>query len=166
MTYFLTPYTALFENPIPRYITFALIMLVKGFGIIVGFPSTTILLTNSCTSVRVLGTLNGFATSFSGIGRAAGPLLTGLCFTWGVDHGFIMIPYAFLAVIALIGAIPVFLIEEGDGPSVEDSDGEDSDALADSAVIMPNESAIDEEQSEGEQSPLLRGENRGYNATK
>ena len=168
IVYFLTPYTALLENATARYTALALIMLCKGFGIIIAFPSTTILLTNSCTSVRVLGTLNGFATAFSGLGRAAGPLLTGLAFTWGADHGYIMVPYAFLAVIALIGAIPVYMIVEGDGPSAspDDSDGEDSDALADSAVILPNESAIDEEHSEGEQSPLLRPENRGYNTTK
>lgn len=168
VVYFLTPYTALLENAAARYTALALIMLFKGFGIIIAFPSTTILLTNSCTSVRVLGTLNGFATAFSGLGRAAGPLLTGLAFTWGADHGYIMVPYAFLALVALLGAIPVFMIVEGDGPSAspDDSDAEDSDVLADSAVIIPNESAIDEEQSEGEQSPLLRGGNRSYNATK
>lgn len=169
MTYFLTPYTALFESATARYVALALIMLFKGMGIIIAFPSTTILLTNSCTSVRILGTLNGFATCFSGLGRAAGPLLTGLAFTWGVDRGYVVIPYAFLAVVALIGAIPVFMIVDGDGPTAtpEESDAEDDETLRDSAIILPNESAIDEEHSEEEQEPLLRqGKNAGagYNA--
>ncbi|KAG9256063.1 major facilitator superfamily domain-containing protein [Emericellopsis atlantica] len=151
VTYFLTPYTALFDSGTGRYVSLALIMFVKGFSIIIAFPSTTILLTNSCSSVRVLGTLNGFATSFSGLGRAAGPLLTGLAFTWGAENGFIFVPYAFLSFIALLGAIPVFMAVEGDGPSAtpDESDAED---------VLPNESAIVEEEEdsdEDERSPLL-----------
>lgn len=164
VVYFLTPYTALFPSATARYIALALIMLFKGFGIIIAFPSTTILLTNSCTSVRILGTLNGFATCFSGLGRGAGPLLTGLAFTWGVERGYVLVPYAFLAIIAAIGAIPVFLIVDGDGPSAtpDESDHEDEGNLGDSAVILPNESAIDEVQSEDEQAPLLSNNQAGY----
>lgn len=156
--YFFTPYTALLPTPHGRYATLAIIMFFKAFGIIIAFPSTTILLTNSCASLRILGTLNGFATMFSGLGRAAGPALAGLAFSWGADNGYIFVPYAFLALIAAIGAIPVFMIVEGDGPSAtpEVSDREDSDTLAESGVLMPNESAIEEEDNEGEQSPLLR----------
>ena len=170
MVYFLTPYTALFESGTSRYIALALIMLIKGFAIIIAFPSTTILLTNSCTSLRVLGTLNGFATSFSGIGRAAGPLLTGLAFTWGADHGYIMIPYAFLAVIALIGAIPVFMIVEGDGPTAtpDESDAEDEGSDA-STVVLAEESPFEDDDDQGrdEQAPLLANggqESAKYNA--
>lgn len=164
MTYFLTPYTALFQSATARYIALALVMLFKGFGIIIAFPSTTILLTNSCTSLRVLGTLNGFATSFSGIGRAAGPLLTGLAFTWGAKHGYIMVPYAFLAVVALIGAIPVFMIVEGDGPTEtpEESDAED-DGRSERTLVLPNDSAIAEEDDERDErtSLLPSGDQRG-----
>lgn len=153
--YFLTPYTALFETSTARYIALAFIMLFKGFAVIIAFPSTTILLTNSCTSVRVLGTLNGFATSFSGIGRAAGPLLTGLAFTWGADRGYIMIPYAFLALIALIGAIPVFMIVEGDGPTStpEESDAEDDSQSVD--TLLCESPFEDDGEGRDEQSPLL-----------
>lgn len=147
-------------------------MAFKSFGIIIAFPSTTILLTNSCSSLRVLGTLNGFATAFSGLGRATGPLLTGLAFTWGADHGYIMVPYAFLALVAALGAIPVFMIVEGDGPSAtpEDSETEDSDSMRDSTVLLPDESAIEEEDEDvdaesSERSPLLHQSNGGYSAT-
>jgi hypothetical protein len=105
-------------------------MFMKAFSIIVAFPSTTILLTNSCTSLRVLGTLNGFATMFSGIGRAVGPASTGWAFSWGADNSYAVTAWFFLASVALVGAIPVFMIVEGEGPtaSVENSDAEDSDA--------------------------------------
>lgn len=141
------------------------VMFFKACSIIIAFPSTTILLTNSCTSLRILGTLNGFATAFSGIGRALGPASTGLAFSWGVDNGYIVTAYYFLALIAAIGAIPVFMIVDGDGPSasVDNSDEEGGHPMEDSAVIIP-ESAIDEdsqdETSDYEESadaPLLGG---------
>ena len=155
--YFLTPYTALFESATGRYTALAIVMVAKGFAVIIAFPSTTILLTNSATSLRILGTLNGFATMFSGLGRAFGPALTGLAFTWGADHGYILAPYAFLAAVAALGAIPAFMIVEGDGPTAnggDSSDESDSD-------LLPNESAVIEEDEEPEQAPLLNGNSRG-----
>ena len=91
-------------------------------------------------------------------------------FTWGVDNGYVLAPYAFLAFVAALGAIPVFMIVEGDGPSAtpEQSDGEegdDSDTMVESSTLLPNESAIDESDSEfdanenGAQAPLLGGKN-------
>ena len=122
-------------------------MFIKAFGIIVAFPSTTILLTNSCTSVRVLGTLNGFATTFSGIGRALGPASTGAAFTWGVDNGYVVTSWFFLMFVAALGAIPAFMIVEGEGlsASVETSDSEDCDSLDDSETLLPDESAVDDD---------------------
>ena len=94
--------------------------------------------------MRILGTLNGFATTFSGLGRALGPASTGATFTWGADHGYIAAPWVYLTVVAMIGAIPAFLIVEGEGPSasLESSDSEDNDTLADSSLLLPNDSAI------------------------
>lgn len=139
-------------------------MMVKAFAIIIAFPSTTILLTNSATSLSILGTLNGFATMFSGLGRALGPASTGLAFSWGVEHGYIVSAYFFLGVVAAIGAIPVFMIVEGDGPtaSAESSDTEEND---ENALMLEDESPIDdyEDATDDEaaaSSPLLRG-NRG-----
>src|SRR5438128_2714640 len=110
----LTPYTALIQDPLHRYAVFALLMFTKGVAVIVAFPCTTIMLTNSCVSVRILGTLNGYATAFSGIGRAVGPALTGAIFSSGVQRGYIIAPWWFLAGISLLGAIPAWFIIEGD----------------------------------------------------
>lgn len=146
-------------------------MLIKAACIIIAFPSTTILLTNSCSSLRVLGTLNGFATAFSGLGRAGGPLVTGVVFTWGVDHGFILAPFLVLAIVGAIGIIPVMLIEEGDGPSAtpEQSDGEedeeDGETMVGSSMLLPNESAVEDSESDDEgpsaQAPLLKKKANG-----
>lgn len=133
-----------------RFAALLVIMLFKAFAIIIAFPSTTILLTNSCTSVRVLGTLNGFATTFSGIGRAFGPASTGAAFTWGADNGYIVTAYFYLMAFAIIGAIPPFLIVEGEGPSAsaDSSDQEDDEAIGDESVFLPDESAIDSDSDE------------------
>lgn len=92
-------------------------MLVKGFVVIIGFPCTTILLTNSASSLRILGTLNGFATTFSGLGRAIGPAAVGAVFSWGVRQGYAIAPWWLLGVIAMLGTIPPWFIVEGEGPT-------------------------------------------------
>jgi hypothetical protein len=147
LAYFLTPYTSLFATARGRYIALVAVMIVKAFGIIVAFPSTTILLTNSCTSLRVLGTLNGYATTFSAMGRAAGPASTGLAFSWGVEHGYIITAYYLLGFMAILGAIPAFMIVEGPGltASVENSDSDREEDMDDSAVFLPNESAVEDD---------------------
>lgn len=102
---------------------------------------------------------------FSAFGRAVGPASTGLAFTWGVEHGYIVTAYFYLAIIATIGAIPVYLIVEGQGPtasaSVENSDSEDDD-MHSSAIPLPDESAIDDEDEPDaeESASLMRGQRR------
>lgn len=166
--YFITPYTSLLPTPATRFAAILFVMMIKAFAIIIAFPSTTILLTNSATSLSILGTLNGFATMFSGLGRAFGPASTGLAFSWGVEHGYIVSAYFFLGIVAAIGAIPVFMIVEGDGPtaSAYNSDNEENE---DNAIVLGDESPINdyEDASDNEasaSSPLL-GKNRRGNKT-
>ncbi|KAH8682517.1 major facilitator superfamily domain-containing protein [Xylariales sp. PMI_506] len=115
--YVITPFTTLVEDETRRLGALLVVMVIKAFCVIIGFPCTTILLTNSASSLNILGTLNGFATTLSAIGRATGPAVAGLAFTWGVKRNFIAAPWWLLAVIAVFGAIPAWWIEEGDGPS-------------------------------------------------
>ncbi|KAL2261353.1 hypothetical protein VTK26DRAFT_4350 [Humicola hyalothermophila] len=140
--YFLTPYTALIQSTTARYAVFLTIMLAKGFVVIVAFPCTTILLTNSASSLRILGTLNGFATTFSGMGRAVGPGLAGAVFSWGVSKGFAIAPWWLLGLIALLGTVPPCFIVEGEGPNR----GEESCSAGES----------EEEEEEEEEESLLR----------
>ncbi|KJK79628.1 hypothetical protein H634G_05220 [Metarhizium anisopliae BRIP 53293] len=170
MVYILTPYTSLFPTPETRLMGLAFVLMLKAFSIIVAFPAVTILLTNSAKSLRILGTLNGFVTMFSGFGRALGPASTGLAFTWGAKHGYVVTAYFFLAVIAVLGAIPVFWVVEGNGPtaSVENSDTEENETPVSSRILV-DESAIDDSDVESHESePLLGNSKKGapYGAAK
>ncbi|ODA76143.1 hypothetical protein RJ55_08426 [Drechmeria coniospora] len=160
--YVFTPYTSLLSTENGRMAAVLVVMILKGFAIIIAFPSLTILLTNSCTSLRVLGTLNGFATAFSAMGRALGPGLTGLTFSWGADHGYMVSAYFFLGFVAMVGAIPAFMMEEGLGPSADGGDAGQG-ALGNNAVVSPKASAaIDDDGSDIEPdglTPLLNTKN-------
>jgi hypothetical protein len=54
---------------------FALLM-VKSMAGIFAFPCSTILLTNSSPTLRLLGTLNGIAVTLAAMGRAVGPAVS------------------------------------------------------------------------------------------
>ncbi|KOS19805.1 putative membrane protein [Escovopsis weberi] len=151
--YLVTPYTSLFPTPKSRLLAVLAVLTIKAFAIIIAFPSTTILLTNSASSLRILGTLNGFATMFSGLGRAFGPATTGLAFSWGAQRGYIVTAYFFIALVAAVGAVPAFYIVEGDGPSAG-ADGDGRGGGEESAA----------EGDEGESAPLLGGpaKDRGF----
>lgn len=108
-------------------------MVVKSFGGIFAFPCSVILLTNSASSLRILGTLNGFAVSISAVGRAIGPAIGGATFTWGLERGYMIAPWWLLGIIAAIGAIPIWFLVEMEGfskiESDSDSDDEDEEEL-------------------------------------
>jgi len=126
--YVAMPFTALLPTQNLQVSACFAVMLVKGLCSIFAFPCSTILLTNSASSLRVLGTLNGFATSFSAIGRALGPLLAGSMFTAGVNKGYIIAPWWLLAAIGFIAAVPCFYLVEGEGfGGDQNDDGEISD---------------------------------------
>jgi len=85
----------------------------------------------------LLGTLNGFATSFSAIGRAAGPSISGTAFTFGIDIGYVIIPWWTLVFFAVLGNVPVWWLREMDGfggaedsSSEDEEDGEEDNLLA------------------------------------
>ena len=136
------------------------------------FPCSTIMLTNSAVSLRLLGTLNGVATSVSAVGRAAGPFFAGVAFTWGLERGYVIVAWWMLGIIAIIGAIPVFMLVEMDGFS-KASDGEDEsdeeDLLAyvedDAGTIVSGDEVLyetseDEDEIDTVEHPLLDTQHR------
>ncbi len=137
IVYILTPFTALCPTPLTQQIALFCVMILKCWAAIFAFPCTTILLTNSAVSLRVLGTLNGVATSVSALGRAAGPAIVGWTFSVGVEKGYVILPWWTLAAFAVLGAItPWWLVEMegfGGGDDSEDED-EDSDAISEDEV--------------------------------
>lgn len=139
LVYIAVPYVSLLRTDAQRQTVMMGLMLIKGFCAIFAFPCSTILLTNSAASLKVLGTLNGVATSISALGRAAGPALAGATFSLGADIGYMVIPWWTLAAIAIIGAIPAWWLEEMDGFGGMDSDDEsaiyEDDDTVDSRTI-------------------------------
>jgi len=126
--YLATPYTVLVERPGLQQVVMFAIMTVKSFCSIFAMPCSTILLTNSASSLRILGTLNGVAVSVSAIGRALGPFISGAAFTWGLSKGYVITSWWTLATISVVGAIPVWWLIEMDGfNSINDSDDEDDE---------------------------------------
>jgi len=74
-----------------------------------------------------LGTVNGIATSVSAVGRAAGPTVGGLAFTWGVKRGYIITPFWVLACFGALNTIPVLWLVEGDGFGDDDEEDDDEE---------------------------------------
>lgn len=155
VVYFLTPFTALLPTTQSQVGCMFTIMSLKCLCGIFAFPCSTILLTNSATSLRTLGTLNGIATSVSAIGRAAGPALAGAIFSAGVKKGYVIAPWWFLSALSIVAAIPVFWLVEGEGFGGDDevSDEETEDEVAEDhlrAVGLEGEA-----QNAGKAGPIL-----------
>jgi MFS family permease len=115
ISYLITPYLVLMPTSLTRQMAVVAIKLVQGFAGVFAFPCVTILMTNSAKSVRLLGTLNGVATSLSAIGRACGPYLAGSTFTWGVKNNYGIAPWWLLALFAVPGHIITWWLVESDG---------------------------------------------------
>jgi hypothetical protein len=144
---FATPYTALIQRPLLQQTVMFGIMLVKCFAVIFAFPCSVILLTNSAISLRILGTLNGFAVSISAVGRAIGPAMGGAAFTWGLEKGYVITPWWLLGIISAAGAVPIWYLIEMEGFSKSDSSDEEDD---DEIEVDEDELATVDEDLRGE----------------
>lgn len=157
VVYLAQPFTALLPTDHTRQGATLGLMMIKGFCAIFSFPCSTILLTNSASSLKILGTLNGVATSISAIGRAAGPALAGAAFTSGVDIGYVIISFWFLAGIAVIAAIPMWWLVEMEGfSSAHDDEDEDDDTDNSDDGIDDDEDNVTKATSADPQQGLVR----------
>ncbi|CZT04429.1 related to E.coli tetracycline resistance protein TCR1 [Rhynchosporium graminicola] len=146
-----TPYTALIQSSNLQQAAMFGIMIVKSFAVIFAFPCSIILLTNSAVSLRILGTLNGFAVSVSAVGRAIGPAIGGAAYTWGIERGYVITPYFMLALIAVIGAIPIWYLVEMPGFSKTDDGSEDDDDDEEEDLLSNVDEDVDGEILEGDE---------------
>jgi hypothetical protein len=127
LTYLLVPFTALLPTVTLRLAAAFLLNFVKLAGVIYAYPCMIILLTNSAPNLRVLGTLNGIATSVAALGRGIGPAFMGRVFTFGVERGYMVIPWTVLALLSVVSAAPLFWIVEPPGRPEEDEEDEEDD---------------------------------------
>ncbi|RKF82578.1 putative membrane protein [Golovinomyces cichoracearum] len=125
--YFLTPYMALVQSSSYQQFLMLITMTLKSIANIVSFPCAIILLTNSARSLKILGTLNGFAVSITSIGRAVGPAICGPAFTWGMNKNYIIIPWWILSLMAIVGAAPIWWMLENECFANSDFEGESTE---------------------------------------
>ena len=162
VVYLLTPFAARVPTDGGRQAAVFACMLLKGAAGVFAFPCTTILLTNSARSLRLLGTLNGVATSISAVGRAAGPFVSGAVFTLGIRLGWLILPWWMLAAWAALAHVPTWWIVESEGFGADRDEGEagsSGETTAAPSPAEPDEEAVLEEEGDevSETTPLVRG---------
>lgn len=138
IVFFITPFTALAPEPL-RIPAVLVIMLLKLSATVFGIPCCTILLTNSASSMSVLGTLNGIGTSVSALGRAAGPALIGAAFSWGIKKGFVLVPWWLLGTLGLTSIIPAFWIVEQNEQHRGRKEEEEEEEEVEEEVVVEDE---------------------------
>ncbi|KAK6522868.1 hypothetical protein TWF281_002298 [Arthrobotrys megalospora] len=124
--YFVTPYTLAITSTSGLYTAWSIIILLKSVTGVFAFTSSTILITNTASSIRVLGTLNGFATSTAAMGRAVGPSSFGWMFSLGQKSEWSTIPWVGLTIVAAMMWVWLPKLVEGDGVGGESSSSSDS----------------------------------------
>ncbi|KAF9690561.1 hypothetical protein EKO04_011483 [Ascochyta lentis] len=127
VVFFFTPFVSLIQDNTAKQVVMIALLVVRGLAGTFAFPTSTIMLTNSAASLKILGTINGVATSVSAIGRASGPAIGGGLFTWGVKRGYIIVPFWTLTAISLVASIPTWWLVEGNGFGGEDSEVEEDE---------------------------------------
>lgn len=135
VVFFITPFITLIPDQTTKEITMIALLMVRGVGGTFAFPTSTIMLTNSASSLAILGTLNGLATSVSAVGRASGPAIFGTLFTMGVKHGYVIVPFWTLSVVAFLAWIPTLWLEDGKGFG-DDPDSDEEDVISASASSL------------------------------
>ncbi|KAK3726145.1 hypothetical protein LTR37_000293 [Vermiconidia calcicola] len=155
IAYFLTPFSALLPTLKGQIACQFAIMMIKCWASIFAFPCSTILLTNSASSLRVLGTLNGFATSTSSIGRALGPALGGAIFTYGVEHGYVIAPWWMFCGLAIIAAVPIWFLVEGEGFGDDEGHISDEEEEEEEDEVLQSQALEGEAAAAGESGPQL-----------
>ncbi|KAF3170092.1 hypothetical protein EYR41_001880 [Orbilia oligospora] len=167
--YFVTPYTLPIASQKWLYASWSVIILLKSITGVFAFTSSTILITNTASSIRVLGTLNGFATSTAAMGRAVGPSSFGWMFSLGQrSRGWTTIPWVGLTIVALMMWVWIPKLVEGDGvdgeSSSESSESSDDEGEEENgAEVIYGERArgiefVETEREEGRLEEELEGE--------
>jgi hypothetical protein len=161
VVYLLVPFTVLIENRTVAEICLVAAWLTKSILTICAYPCCTILLANSVSSAKVLGTVNGITTSVGAVGRAIGPMAAGIAFTWGAKSRYLMAPFWVLGFMSLAACSPLYFVVEGDGFGNDDDEEEDPDSDSDSGSHYLSDEA---EEPEDELAPLIQREQEAVSA--
>ena len=128
LLYLLVPYLVFLPAGLQKVgIVFCLLWRITAQ--VLAFPSMTILITNSAPSFAVLGLVNGVAGSAACLSRTFGPTLSGTLLSWGTSIGYTGIAWWTAAIIAFIGAIQSFWMQEVQGRVLTEKDARDEERL-------------------------------------
>ncbi|EPS36288.1 hypothetical protein H072_10173 [Dactylellina haptotyla CBS 200.50] len=94
------PYTANGSNWM-LWVTWAAIVIMRGTTTVFALTSCVILITNTASSPKALGTLNGLSTSLAALGLSLGPSTFGWLFSTGQKSSWTTIPWVGLSLVAL-----------------------------------------------------------------
>ena len=112
LLYLIVPYITL----VPSFLRMPAVCLVIVWKVTAqafAFPSTMIMLANSAPSTKVLGTLNGVASSAASGCRAFGPTVSGVLQSAGLSIGVLGLPWWMNALVAGLGSILcLYMVEE------------------------------------------------------
>ncbi|KAL5344262.1 hypothetical protein ACLOAV_010766 [Pseudogymnoascus australis] len=126
--YVVTPYVILLPKPYRPIGLFSLLVWKTTFANF-AFPATNILLVNTASSLLLLGTINGAASSTASFCRGLGPLISGALYDFGYEAGYFGIVWWFTAIVAVAGAtIAMRMSEKGFRKDMDDI-LEDEEAL-------------------------------------
>lgn len=142
--YFIAPYLVLLPENMRVFGVYA-VLVWKVTGQSLSYPSAAIMLANMAPSKKVLGTLNGSASSSASLCRSIGPVFSGMLQFAGERTGYSGLAWWACACVAILGAVEsLWMTEEkgstdlaGDEESVIDVDADQIGAPA-HAPAAPN----------------------------
>lgn len=124
IAYTLIPFLSLLPSPTTEQASGTLVwtgiiilLLIQVIARTFALPATVILLNNSSSSPRCLGTIHGVGSSLSSLSRVIGPLTGTFLLGYGVQTGVIGLVWWILALVAVCGAVFSLFIHEGSEPT-------------------------------------------------
>ena len=133
--YFLVPYLVLLPERLQMFAVY-LCLIWKITAQVLAFPANAILLTNSASSMLVLGAINGVAASTASLMRAFGPTVTGFIHSLGLEMGYTGFAWWASGLICFLGAVESFWMVEGKGRMDQDHI-DDEEAGSNVSLIDP-----------------------------
>ncbi|KAI9167585.1 Major facilitator superfamily transporter [Paramyrothecium foliicola] len=127
VAYFLMPYLAVVPSTSPPpaaktgplvWLAISSILFVQVSGRTFSLPANTILVNNCSPHPSVLGSVHGIGQSVSSAARTIGPMVGGVVFGYGLNHGVVGLVWWALAAIAVGACLASLLVREGNGHEI------------------------------------------------
>ncbi|KEY70286.1 hypothetical protein S7711_06989 [Stachybotrys chartarum IBT 7711] len=94
------------------------VLFIQVTGRTFALPCQTILVNNCSPHPSVLGTIHGLGLSVSSAARTIGPVVGGVVYGYGLNHGLVGLVFWALSGIAVLGCLASLLATEGDGHEI------------------------------------------------